>query len=91
MENNKYKFELCMEDLYLKAVQAYKETEEGKIINKKVIESEKKLQERFSRDDFAYLIKNTASIQIKMEQEGKFLYRQGFKDAIYVLKLMEIL
>lgn len=91
MVDESRKFEYCVEDLFRKALNVYKETDEGQALNKKLFETEKNLQEKLSEEDFAYVINAVCVRDVKYEQEGKFLYRQGIKDCISLLKYIGLL
>ncbi len=91
MANESRNFEYCVEDLYRKALDVYKETDEGKALNKKLFETEKNLQEKISKEEFAFVINAVGIHDIKGEQEGKFLYRQGIKDCISLLRYIGLL
>lgn len=85
------KLEYCIEDLYKKALDAHKETDEGKALNKKVFETEKSIKEKLSKEDFSFVINALGIYDIKGVQEGKFLYNQGIKDCILLLKYIGLL
>lgn len=85
------KFEYCVEDLYRKALDLYKETDEGKALNRKLLKTENDLQDKLSKEDFAFVINAVVTYGVKGEQEGKFLYRQGIKDCISLLKYIGLI
>jgi len=85
------KFEYCVEDLYRKALDLYKETDEGKALNSKLLKTENDLQDKLSKEDFTFVINAVVTYGVKGEQEGKFLYRQGIKDCISLLKYIGLI
>ena len=85
------KFEYCVEDLYRKALDLYKETDEGKALNRKLLKTENDLQDKLSKEDFTFVINAVVTYGVKGEQEGKFLYRQGIKDCISLLKYIGLI
>ncbi len=85
------KFDYCVEDLYRKAIELYKETDEGKALNRKLLKTEKDFQEKLSKEEFAFVINAVGTYDVKSVQEGKFLYRQGIKDCISLLKYIGLI
>ncbi len=84
-------YEKCYDELFEKAVEAYKETDVCKELNVKCLEVEERLKEQLSAEDYLLAIKETDVFVRNAESEGDFLYRQGFKDCIGLLKYFGII
>ncbi len=86
MKNETTLYEKYYDELFEKALEAYKATSESKELDKKCQRAEEKLKEKLSEEDYSLAIKETDVFVMKAEAEGRFLYKQGFKDCISVLK-----
>ena len=86
MKNEATLYEKYYDELFEKALEAYKATSESNELEKKCQKAEEKLKEKLSEEDYSLVIKETDIFVMNAEAEGRFLYKQGFKDCINILK-----
>lgn len=84
-------YEKYLEEFFETALQNYRETEECKELDIECEKAEEKLKDKFSEEDYQFAIKETDVFVMKAESEGKFLYKQGFKDCIAFLSQLGVL
>lgn len=73
------------------ALSRFKETEEYRLLDKRCEEAERALQDRFSEDDYHFTTQMMDAYIMQAEEEGRFLYRQGYRDCVNLLKQLGIL
>ncbi len=84
-------YEKCYEELFEKAVNAYKETNTYKELDAECLKAEEKLKAHLSEEDYFFVIKETDVFVRSAESEGDFLYKQGFRDCIGLLRRFGII
>lgn len=84
-------YKKCYDELFEKAVEAYKETDIYKELDAECLKAEERLKVHLSEEDYFFVIKETDVFVRCAESEGGFLYKRGFKDCIGLLRRFGII
>ncbi len=80
-----------IEKVFEDALSQFTKTEEGDALEQKISEIEHMLQERFIGEDFHFAIRIWNIYRKSVAEKEKYLYYHGFRDAVALLKDLEIL
>lgn len=89
--NNKEEFEFFIEQLLDNAVASFKATDQYKLLQEKLKHMDDECDTMFRADEKGFVVE---CFQLIMEADGReehFVYRQGFRDCVNVLKWMGVL
>ncbi|MPM44673.1 hypothetical protein SDC9_91352 [bioreactor metagenome] len=91
MQTTTIDFDEFMSFSFETASQKFYATNEYHLLKDKIEIMEQDYQERFSKDDSIF-IENCFDVLLELEgSQAEFIYRQGYKDCVQLLKNLEVL